>query len=211
MGYRHSVDNGTTSLFIDLSLPLTQHLLKESSILIICSFTSAILYPELPWFRSRHCFEFILLSSSIYLITRNKCVFSDLILLEISAAFLLVPEFYVFPRRKYCSPIWRFNYPPEPESYLECNVCYCQPQVSGLCGSASQGLFWIFVWVLNTITKYVCTQFQLFEVFNLSDTEPLGLAYKIYPLPASLTLVFITITLRWLFKMQIHEPLEIAQ
>lgn len=57
---------------------------------------------------------------------------------------------------------------------------------------------------------YVCTKFQLFEVCNLSEREPLGLAYKIYLLPASLTLVFITIILRLLFKMQIHEPLGIA-
>lgn len=129
MGYRYSVDNGTTSLFTGFSFPLAQHLLKGPSVLIICSFTSAILYPELSWFWSRHCFEFILLSSSIYLITRNKCIFSDLILLEISAAFLLVPELYVFPKRKYCSPIWRFNYSPPWASQL--------PRVQCVLSSAS--------------------------------------------------------------------------
>lgn len=59
------------------------------------------------------------------------------------------------------------------------------------------------VWVLNKFTKYrmyVPSKFQLFEVLNLSEREPLGLAYKICLLTARLTFVFITITLRWLLK-----------
>ena len=68
---------------------------KRSSILIVCTFTSAILYSELSWFGFSHCFDFVLLSSTIYLIAKNKCFFSDLILLEISAAFLIVPGLFL--------------------------------------------------------------------------------------------------------------------
>lgn len=100
-------------LYSLLSLyPLIQPSRKGSSVLIICSLASAILYSERSRFCLSHCFEFVLLSSSIYLIASNKCSFSDLILLEISATFLLVPGFCVFSSGKYRSPIRRFNFSP---------------------------------------------------------------------------------------------------
>lgn len=140
------------SLFY-LSLFLIQHFLKGPSILIVCSFTSAILYLDLFWFCLSHCFKFVLLSSSIYLIAKNKCFFSDLILLEISAAFLFVLGFYVFSSRKYCSPIWRFSSSPSLSqpvpSRAACSILSFSSPVFEvwLCC-----LWMFFEWVLSRIT-----------------------------------------------------------